>query len=126
MTKQDIIDYVMTTPHNTNRAVLNSMLNQLAEGGGGGSSDFSTATVTFVKNTNYTFETAVPIIDGGQMYSCTGSGWIAGEQTVVLYKGKCEVTFVPLGGDLTITATGETEVSGNTAIVKGDCTITIS
>ena len=26
MTKQDIIDYVTTTPHNTNRAVLNSML----------------------------------------------------------------------------------------------------
>jgi hypothetical protein len=29
MTKQDIIDYVMHTPHNTNRAVLNSMLNQI-------------------------------------------------------------------------------------------------
>ena len=27
MTKQDIIEYVMETPHNTNRAVLSSMLN---------------------------------------------------------------------------------------------------
>lgn len=33
MDKNDIIDYVMHTPHNTNRAVLSSMLNQLAEGG---------------------------------------------------------------------------------------------
>ena len=35
MTKQNIIDYVMNTPHNTNKAVLSSMLNQLAESGGG-------------------------------------------------------------------------------------------
>ena len=31
MTKQDIIDYVVTTPHNTNRAVLNSMLNTVIQ-----------------------------------------------------------------------------------------------
>ena len=31
MTKQDIIDYVMTTPHNSNRAVLNSMLNTVIQ-----------------------------------------------------------------------------------------------
>lgn len=39
MDKNDIIEYVMTTPNNTNRAVLSSMLNQLTEGGddGGGS-----------------------------------------------------------------------------------------
>ena len=52
MDKNDIIEYVMHTPHNTNRAVLSSMLNQLAEGGGGGSSDFSTAEVTVVNNTD--------------------------------------------------------------------------
>lgn len=34
MNKNDIIDYVMHTPHNTNKAVLNSMLNQLTEGSG--------------------------------------------------------------------------------------------
>lgn len=33
MDKNDIIEYVMHTPHNTNRAVLTSMLNQLAKGG---------------------------------------------------------------------------------------------
>lgn len=37
MDKNDIIEYVMNTPHNTNRAVLSSMLNQLADGSGGDS-----------------------------------------------------------------------------------------
>lgn len=31
MDKNDIIDYVMTTPHNTNRAVLNSMLDTVIQ-----------------------------------------------------------------------------------------------
>ena len=33
MDKNDIIDYVMNTPGNTNRAVLSSMLNQFGGGG---------------------------------------------------------------------------------------------
>ena len=35
MTKEEVLDYVMQTPHNTNRSVLNSMLNQLVEEDGG-------------------------------------------------------------------------------------------
>ena len=31
MTKQDIIDYVMTTPHNPNKAVLSTMLNTVIQ-----------------------------------------------------------------------------------------------
>ena len=31
MTKQDITEYVLTTPHNTNRAVLNSMLDTVIQ-----------------------------------------------------------------------------------------------
>ena len=40
MTKQEIIDYVMTTPSNPNKAVLEGMLDSFSddEGGGGGSS----------------------------------------------------------------------------------------
>ena len=37
MNKNDILDYVMNTPGNTNRAVLSSMLNSLVESIGGGS-----------------------------------------------------------------------------------------
>lgn len=47
MTKQQIIDYVMNTPHNTNPAILKQMLDEVAEEGGGGESlNFSTAEVT--------------------------------------------------------------------------------
>ena len=34
MTKEEILDYVMNSPENTNRMVLNDMLNQLQSGGG--------------------------------------------------------------------------------------------
>ena len=34
MNNQDIIDYVMNTPHNTNPAILNQKLNKLAGGAG--------------------------------------------------------------------------------------------
>ena len=41
MDKQEILDYVMNTPGNTNRAVLSSMLNSVGSGSGsGGDSDF--------------------------------------------------------------------------------------
>ena len=36
MTKQEIIDYVMTTPSNPNKAVLEGMLDSIANAGGGG------------------------------------------------------------------------------------------
>lgn len=36
MTKQEIIDYVMTTPSNPNKAVLEGMLDSFSEGEGGG------------------------------------------------------------------------------------------
>ena len=36
MEKQDIMDYVLKTPENTNPAILKSMLDQLEEGSGGG------------------------------------------------------------------------------------------
>ncbi len=31
MSKEDVINYVMNSPHNTNRAVLNSMLNTVIQ-----------------------------------------------------------------------------------------------
>ena len=36
MEKQDILNYVMNTPRNTNRAVLSSMLNNISEGSNNG------------------------------------------------------------------------------------------
>lgn len=34
MSKEEIIDYVMTTPGNSNRAVLSGMLDSIAQSGG--------------------------------------------------------------------------------------------
>ena len=36
MTKEEILDYVMNTPENTNRMVLSDMLDELQTGGGSG------------------------------------------------------------------------------------------
>ena len=36
MTKEDILDYVMNTPNNTNRMVLSDMLDEFNSGSGGG------------------------------------------------------------------------------------------
>ena len=49
MTKQNIIDYIMQTPENTNPAILNQFLDEI---GGSGSGDFSTATITVVNGTD--------------------------------------------------------------------------
>jgi len=55
MSKEDIINYVMTTPGNPNRAVLEGMLDSVAEAGGGrlrvniASSDQTEGTITYDK-----------------------------------------------------------------------------
>jgi hypothetical protein len=40
MTKEEILNYVMNTPENTNRMVLNDMLDKLVNSSGGGSDNF--------------------------------------------------------------------------------------
>ena len=37
MTKEEILDYVMDTPENTNRMVLSDMLDEFSSGSGSGS-----------------------------------------------------------------------------------------
>lgn len=103
MDKNDIIEYVMNTPHNTNKAVLSSMLNQLTEGGGGGSSDFSTATVAVNVNGNGTgtiiyptigdtvyldHETDDPIAVSDVAYYGKASVSVTGPINILTYKGK--------------------------------------
>ena len=46
MSKEDVMDYVMTTPNNPNRAVLEGMLDSIAEAGGGGGIDMLTVTAS--------------------------------------------------------------------------------
>ena len=55
MSKEDVINYVMTTPSNPNRAVLSGMLDSIANAGGGtlrvniASSDQTEGTITYDK-----------------------------------------------------------------------------
>lgn len=132
MDKNDIIEYVMHTPHNTNRAVLSSMLNQLAEDGGGGSSDFSTATVTFICNASNQVdvnfaaikEASLPFVPSAQSFG--GYQLYEGDELVanaILYKGRCSCVFI---GATSVSGTGAIEIAGGEAIITGDCTITIN
>ena len=116
MDKNDIINYVMHTPHNTNRAVLSSMLNQLTKGGSGGSSDFSTAEVTVYDVSQGTLFSAIDAPGPGApvvISTCDIESGIT--YTVALYKGYAIGQIPPA-----------TSVSGNIEIVDelGDCLIT--
>lgn len=61
MTKEEILDYVMNTPNNTNRMVLNDIIDELVNSSSGGASVF---TVTFTPtNEEWTAFTADKTID---------------------------------------------------------------
>jgi hypothetical protein len=100
---------------------------------GGGSSDFSTATVTFSGiGTEGSVAASMPLIittGGGFPFDAILPTQRAVENTsytIALYKDKA-VIFVELAGAGDITISGSAESLGNGAyLVTGDCTITIS
>ena len=124
MDKNDIIEYVMTTPHNTNRAVLSSMLNQLTEGGGG-SSDFSTATVTIVSSGAILsdFPTCASIMGReGVILQSLGD-----QASVIVPLWKGHLYFAPASEVTIESVSGDVAFIYNTVLdIYGDCTITIS
>ena len=94
MDKNDIIEYVMNTPHNTNRAVLSSMLNQLTEGGGDGESSVQnkTLTMTVVNNSGDDLSEGMPLhlftndnglVKGDLVYLPTVDGTINANSLIV-------------------------------------------
>ena len=139
MDKNDIIEYVMNTPHNTNRAVLSSMLNQLTEDSSDGSSDFNTVTVSIV-NTNESanidfygivdnsYAQALLKSNGDYLvgYSWTGETNITAEFLMIQNSFMIAVPMVE--PTITGSATKEylSEYSEWDVTVTGDCTITIS
>lgn len=93
----------------------------------GGGSDYSTASVTFIKDTSYEFDVALPIIDDNYLYCDTSSGWIEGDKTVVLYNNICEGRILPqTPNTITVTATGDIQADGTVLTITGDGTVTIS
>ena len=138
MTKKDIIEYVMETPHNTNRAVLESMLDQLSSGGGGGSSDFTIAMMTINNSENSyvtvgqapTITMALGVGELSDTRVLANPSSMPPEIPIILYKGSASFH---VNDDITITSTsGSIQADdgplGPTGdyIITGDCTITIS
>lgn len=99
--------------------------------GGGGSSDFSTAEVTFTGSTtsaNMYGACVVNTEDLATTISGTGAGADTPAVTLVLYKGKAVVEFESAEGFTisSINATGNAqEMSTNVYMVTGDCNFEI-
>lgn len=113
---------------------LNTLLGeQLTEGGGGGSSDFSTATVTFICNASdgVTVSMAMikeplpPFEPEGRSYGLLPLAFNDElEATALLYNGKCLCNFA---NATSASGTGDIlHIDEKEAIITGDCTITIS
>ena len=95
------------------------------EGGGGGSSDFSTAEVTVNANTQQ-FEFLVPLINEKFGYLGAYDNINPSESetlTVCLYKGKALTQFLTDG---VVSVSGNAQLNNNQILITGDCTITIS
>lgn len=143
MEKQDIINYVLNTPENTNPVILNGMLSQLEAGGGGGGgdSDITTAEVT-IKN-ELTGSENVPILitwlDPGLVEPLPIPAIARpvifvpiGEEkiiTVVLYKGAayCKIDNQSVQVNVAVETTGDINYNTqfNDGTISGNCTITI-
>ena len=112
---------------------LNHMEQGIANGcEGGGSSDFSTATVTFICNASDMInihlciaeEADPPFVPTAQ--SSIGLELGDGDESTmnaILYKGTCRCTWE---GIHTVSGTGHVSIDTFGATITGDCTITIS
>ncbi len=98
-------------------------LEQAVAAGGGGSSDFSTATVTFTNIEGTYF--SLPCImdeDGVSGISCAGITE-SGTYTIPLYTGLCAGGYDTTS---TVTVTGDIQDVGGFLLITGDGTITLS
>lgn len=106
---------------------LEYFLNKIAEGGsGGGSSDFTTCTLTIGSDFNERnpLSISIPTVNEGSDFfedsATTVSNLRAGTRTIVLYKGKMICTTLYT----TITGTGDFTFEDSILTITGDCTIT--
>ena len=103
-------------------------LEQAVASGGGGSSDFSTATVTVVNTGSGRSLNGAHALDDGEDTGSVGSMGILASATmtflVILYKG---VAWISAGNTTIVSVSGSAEKLGSSMVmVTGDCTITIS
>lgn len=136
MEKQDIINYVLNTPENTNPVILNGMLSQL-EAGGGGESNIKTATVTLVNTgtgsllavQGYIEQTECVAISDGAFDTETYSFESGGDPLTVAFFDSFTVSLGSINDGTTPTVTGDAtiaydeEQSAWVVTCTGDCTI---
>lgn len=108
----------------------NFLKNVGSEGGGGGDSDFSTAEVTVVKDTENDFILILPnILDGVTGYSYVDSADLDDTPlTAILYKNTMSPSVIsPDGIGLIIEGSGNVIVGPNNTVIAitGDCVLTI-
>ena len=105
--------------------IIDSMATNWPEGGGG-SSDFSTATVTVTNNVETTLCAPFVVdVDGYKGIFVVNSN--SGEYDVALYKGMCQATFISsLPESVHVAVTGNITYNDEIFFITGDCTITIS
>jgi hypothetical protein len=122
-------EYTPTTWANGNTvtaAGLNNIELGIVNAGGGGSSDFSTATVTVTKNglTAVFLPTKIDIddVDGAMVISDVESG----EYIIPLYKGHTLVPVNLASPTATVSVSGSASYEEGYVTITGDCTITIS
>ena len=120
-------DYTPTTWANGN-TVTAAALNNIEQGianSGGGSSDFSTASMTVndPAEKGWAMNGAF-IVNDEMIYPEVYSDRVHNIQ-LVLYKGKSVIVF-PGHGTSEVVVSGNAEVQGTVVLVTGDCTITIS
>lgn len=93
---------------------------------GGGSSDFSTATVTVINNSDAPVQVNAPLAIVNGEYKFSGFFELVEPGTeilnVVLYFGEC----TSLVNESNISVSGNAELDDGYVVVTGDCTITIS
>ena len=102
------------------------IISELADNwsGGGGSSDFSTATVTVTANGEFRLPNAVIIDSGDEMLPTDGGTFETGTYTLVLYKGGSESSIAGTEGFHITNAEGTGGVSVSTSPIGYSVVIT--
>ena len=109
---------------------MNALEQAVASGGGGGDSDFTTATMTITNNSMTDVRPLMPFVideDGFESSAAQGYAEMSTVTTfrVILYKGTALICITELG--VSISTTGNIEDDGDGYYyVTGDCTITIT
>lgn len=111
----------------TTMEYFDNLLGEQLTGGGGGSSDFSTAEVTIVNSSNLsTNHLYFPFINPEYNdIEAHNTGFLGTRTfTVPLYMNRAAILFdeMPAG----INVTGDAEIDEEVVVITGDCTITIS